>query len=86
LLNGGLGSIVLELFSDFQITKRVKRIGLKFSEYPSTFGNREYYMKLCGLSGDQIIETIVSFYENKYIICRINAYFASFCLNAFVHV
>jgi transketolase len=60
VLSGGLGSIILELFSDFQIIKKVRRIGLRFSEYPDTLGSREYYMGLTGLSDDQIIRNILS--------------------------
>jgi transketolase len=58
LINGGLGSIILELFSDFNITKNIKRIGLDFTEYPDVFGDREYFMNLYGLSDDQIVNSI----------------------------
>ncbi len=56
---GGIGSAILEAFSDYNIFKRVKRMGIDFDgKYTSEFGSREYFMKKYHLDDDAVISTI----------------------------
>lgn len=56
---GGIGSAVLEAFSDRNIFKRIRRMGIDFGgKYPSEFGSREYFMKKYGLDDDAVIAAV----------------------------
>lgn len=51
VLKGGLGSSILELLSDFNLNKRVKRFGLNFTNgYYGVFTNKQFIRK------DQLID------------------------------
>lgn len=59
VLNGGIGSAVIETLSDNGSVKSVKRMAINFNEkYPDEFGSREYFMKKYGLDDESIIKTI----------------------------
>jgi transketolase len=61
VLPGGIGSAILELLSDNDVCKKVKRLGVRFkNEYPSTFGSRGYYVRQYGLSEEQILNDILN--------------------------
>lgn len=56
---GGIGSAVLDAFSDRNIAKKIKRIGIDFgSKYTSEFGSREYFIKKYRLDDDSIINEV----------------------------
>ncbi len=61
ILNGGLGSSIIELLNDHLITKKVKRIGINLDEgYPRVYGDREYLMNCYGLCINKIKESILT--------------------------
>ena len=60
VLNGGLGSAVLESFSDHDITKKVIRFGIP-NLYSEKYGSQEILMKSFGLDAQNIVETVKSF-------------------------
>lgn len=63
VLQGGIGSLLLEIINRHEIQKRVKCIGIDFDgKYPSVFGSREYFMRLFGLSDKGIMHTILQWY------------------------
>ena len=65
-IRGGIGSMVLELLSDNEIQKPVKRIAVDFKNgYPKNFGDRNYFMKKLGLDLDCIFGEAFNFYK-KY--------------------
>jgi transketolase len=56
-LAGSLGSMILEILSDNEILKPVKRFGINFQNgYPSNFGDREYFLNNLGLDINYILE------------------------------
>lgn len=56
---GGIGSAVLDAFSDRNIAKKIRRIGIDFgSKYTSEFGSREYFIKKYRLDDDSIINEV----------------------------
>lgn len=64
VLQGGVGSIVLEVLSDNNVYKPIKRIGLNFtSGYPNIYGSREYLLETNGLSIQDLLKQIIT-------ICR----------------
>lgn len=66
VLQGGIGSLLLEVFNRHERQKRVKCIGIDFAgKYPSVFGSREYFMRLFGLSDKGIVTTILNWYGKK---------------------
>ncbi len=59
VLEGGIGSAILETFSDYNIFKRVKRMGIDFDgKYTSEFGSREYFIKKYHLDDDAVVSTV----------------------------
>lgn len=63
---GGIGSAVLEAFSDRNIAKQIKRIGIDFGgKYTSEFGSREYFIKKYHLDDESIIEAIKEMLRQK---------------------
>ena len=63
VLQGGIGSLILEVLNRHDVSKRVKCIGIDFKgKYPSTFGCREYFMRLYGLDDRSIIDTILQWH------------------------
>lgn len=45
-LRGGLGSIVLEILNEYEISKPVKRMGIDYGgRFPEFYGSREYMME-----------------------------------------
>lgn len=62
ILQGGLGSVILEVLADYGTIKPIKRLGLNFSKgYPHIFGSREYLLEKSGLSVPEIIKKIIDF-------------------------
>lgn len=67
VLQGGLGSMLLEILADSRLLKPVKRIGLRFDNgYPKTYGSREYLLRMNGLDIEDII------YSTKTFISEMN--------------
>lgn len=63
-LQGGLGSMILELLSDNEIQKPIKRFGADFQNgYPTTFGDRNYFLKKLGIDIDHIFKETIHFYR-----------------------
>lgn len=61
VLAGGIGSVILEFANDTGLNAHITRIGIDFNgSYPSTFGNREHFMKQYGLDDEAVISKIVS--------------------------
>jgi deoxyxylulose-5-phosphate synthase len=59
VLAGGMGSYILELLSDNQMVKPVKRLGLQFKNgYYDKFISREYVREEQGLSEASIEKAI----------------------------
>jgi transketolase len=59
VLAGGIGSVMAELFADREIPIPLQRMGIDFNgTYPDTFGNREHYLDLVGLSNADIEDAI----------------------------
>jgi transketolase len=62
VLQGGLGSMILEILADIIMIKPMKRIGLNFEDgYPKTYGSREYLLKINGLDIENIILQTITF-------------------------
>lgn len=60
VLTGGIGSAILEFTNETGLMIPVSRIGIDFNgSYPSTFGNREYFMKQYGLDDEVVINKIL---------------------------
>lgn len=60
VLAGGIGSYILELLSDYGISKPVKRLGLQFENgYYDVFTNREYIRKNQGFTEADIERVIL---------------------------
>ncbi len=50
VLEGGIGSMVLEIFNQYRIDKRVTRLGLnRKNGYPKIYTNREMVWESCGM-------------------------------------
>lgn len=59
LLQGGLGSAILEAMADCGVMKPVKRLGVDVRHgYPERYGSREYHLAHSGLSREEIIAAI----------------------------
>lgn len=55
---GGIGSAVLEAYSDRNVEKNISRMGIDFEgKYTSEFGSREYFIKKYHLDDDAVITT-----------------------------
>lgn len=62
---GGLGSMILEILSDNQLNKPVKRLSLeKNDRIKDKIINREYWYKEIGLTEQQLLEKINSYWQN----------------------
>jgi len=59
VLNGGLGSAVLESFSDHDITKKVVRLGIP-DVFVEKYGSQEILLESFGLDSKNIIDTVKS--------------------------
>ena len=59
VLNGGLGSAVLEVFSDHMLDKKVVRLGIP-DLFAEKYGSQEILMELFGLDSKTIIQTVKS--------------------------
>lgn len=56
---GGIGSAVLEAFTDKNVHKNFKRMGIDFGgEYTNEFGSREYFCKKYRLDDDAVIDAV----------------------------
>jgi transketolase len=59
ILQGGIGSEMLELLEEHQTLKKVRRMGIDFVQgYPEDFGSREYYLVKYGLADADIMREI----------------------------
>lgn len=59
VLEGGMGSAVLEAFCDSFIAKKIIRMGIDFNgHYPSEFGSREYFINKYHLDDSSVIKVI----------------------------
>ena len=64
ILQGGLGSYVLEVLSDRQVLKPVKRIGIDMEAgYPEIDGDRRYMDRVLRLDEDSIFERLSEYFE-----------------------
>ena len=57
VLNSGLGSAVLEAFSDHGLVKKVVRMGIP-DVFPDQYGSQEILMAGFGLDPDNIAKTV----------------------------
>ena len=64
VLNGGLGSAVLESFSDHGIIKKVVRIGIP-DVFASQYGSQDIIMEGFGLDSTNIVKTVEKLIKNK---------------------
>lgn len=66
----GIGTYILEILSDNNLVKKVKRIGIDFDKnYPAEFGKREIFWERYNLDDESIIHSILEFtQENKELI------------------
>jgi len=64
VLNGGLGSIILESFSDNGLSKKVIRLGIPdiFSE---KYGSQDILMEKYGLNSENIIKVTQEYLSNN---------------------
>jgi len=67
VLNGGLGSAVLESFSDHEILKNVVRLGIP-DVFAKQYGSQDIIMAGFGLDPDNITKTVKFFFNSKHII------------------
>jgi len=64
VLNGGLGSAVLESFSDHGIIKKVFRMGIP-DVFSSQYGSQDIIMEGFGLASSNIVKTVKRLIKNK---------------------
>lgn len=64
LIDGGLGSIVAEVFVDNNVTLPMKRIAIP-DKYCYTYGGREAIRRTIDLDTDSIVKTILNFADKK---------------------
>ena len=64
LIDGGLGSIVAEVFVDNTVTIPMKRIAIP-DKYCYTYGGREAIRRTIGLDTDSVVKTILNFADKK---------------------
>ena len=65
LLRGGIGSILLEEFSDKGIASRIKRIGIILEKgYPQEYGDRKYWLEKYNITSNNI-NRIVEEMDNR---------------------
>ena len=56
---GGIGTLLLERFSDLGLTKGIERIGIDLENgYPGEYGTREYWLERFGMTGDHIVKRL----------------------------
>lgn len=58
VVQGGIGSAVLEMLNVYGQKNMIVRMGVNFKEsYPSVSGKREYFTKLYGITPDEVAQT-----------------------------
>ena len=58
IIQGGIGSAVLETLNIYNHKNMITRIGVNFKDcYPSVSGSREYFVKMYGLTPDDVAKT-----------------------------
>lgn len=63
ILQGGLGSAVLEALADHGVLRPVKRIGIDIEQgYPEFFGRRGYFQRYFGLDDESIEKVIMDYF------------------------
>lgn len=64
ILQGGFSSCILEVMADFQIHKKVQRLGIDIeADYPEWFGTRQDVWKFFRLDEKSVFDEIVNFKE-----------------------
>lgn len=59
VLEGGLGSMVLEAFNQYEIEKKVIRLGIpRKNGYPKAYTNRKLFWESCGMGIDRLRELL----------------------------
>jgi transketolase len=67
IVQGGIGSVVLETLHDYGKKNAVKRVGIRFKEgYPSTSGSRGYYLRNYGLTTKDIMAAVESVLHSSW--------------------
>ena len=64
VLNGGLGSAVLEAFSDNGLIKKVLRLGIP-DLFPEQYGTQDFLMSSFGLDAESIVKTVRKYLNLK---------------------
>jgi len=64
VLNGGLGSAVLESFSDHDIYKKVIRLGIP-DVFAEKYGSQDILLAEFGLDPENIVETVKNYLTQK---------------------
>ena len=64
LINGGLGSIIAEIFVDNDVNLPLKRIAIP-DKYCYTYGGREAIRRTIDLDTDSVIKTILNYADKK---------------------
>ena len=64
LIDGGLGSIVAEVFVDNNVTKPLKRMAIP-DKYCYTYGGREAIRRTIDLDTDSVVKNILKFSDKK---------------------
>lgn len=64
VLNGGLGSAVLETFSDYGLVKKVHRLGIP-DLFPVQYGTQDILMSSFGLDTENIVKTVRNHCNSK---------------------
>jgi transketolase len=66
ILQGGMGSMILEICHEHGLTNYIQRMGINFNnEYPQTSGSRDYYLEKYGLSNNAITTAVFKIVNNK---------------------
>lgn len=66
IVQGGLGSAILEFLSKYQINIPTKCIGIDVKNgYPEVFGRRDYFQKLFNLDSKSLKEDINKFFKER---------------------
>ena len=64
LLNGGLGSAVLESFSDHEMAKKVIRLGIP-DVFAKQYGSQDIIMEGFGLDAENIVKTVKKYFTQN---------------------
>ena len=66
ILQGGIGTVILEVLQEYGLTNHIRRMGINFAkEYPQTSGSREYYLVEYGLSNNAITSVVLDLLDKN---------------------